>query len=1121
MQKTSTFCFKRFCWILLCLIWTGFAGADVKAADLDIPQLELGKTYEYSAFQKVYAQYTAEKDGVLTLTNSSPYGTFLSQFESRYVSVAESVTLQTASNGVLTVNVEAGKTYYFYQFMMDSGSFVAQMDQAGATTIELESTSPEQGEALSILSDEGLSLTFSLNVKFDKVTLSCASASSEVEYNITSGKYVSISTTNTLSTWIENGTVQAGDEITITLENVRSADDESIKYGTNGTLTLTYKAPGKAVNLTNVEGASLDNVSEILSYYDVNNPAGKITLTFDGNLQNTPDDAPTCNLTFGDLETTSFYSEDLPVTINGNQLTIDLTGKIRRYEDMIPGIDLSTLDSQNIVIKLSNVKSEDGEFVKATQPGAIGSFSFSFNLKEINYSIASQFTPEGGILGNNTPMEIWIQNGKDIQFDGIKFEYTENNEVKSVVVKDFEKTADELNESDITISFTSPEINADKTSTITVSLDNLVVPDGIDHSKDITATYIKEFCILTSSIEDNAEMESVAKGTILTLTTNLDKEIGYFEYSVKDVTSNEIVKSRDIMEKTEEGWTAEFYTKLTLQEGHVYEVSFNAYASENDKNYGKDALGTAILTWKGTTPAFAFSKIKLLSISPEPDENGAEQITEAQDFPITLTFSGGVNLEAAIMEGYGMTSPLASCTSNEDKTVWTLVIGADYLYSAGETLSITANATDAATGQRVKGNMGIEDQSYWIFSYVCTVNVPEITIAPAEGGDVSKFTIGCENGISPSYSGSPITITKAGDESAEPAYTITSSNISLVIPEGSPLDYVPTEATFTLDNIEDGTYTINVPRGFFILGVDMVTYNNKTTQYTFTVKNGKGPRQEMIPVSTTPSTADVIYSLNTIKLNLSEAATVKEGAKASLVGRFGMPHEGAISVDPADESGKTLLITLDQEITDPGFYMLSIPAGSFGDADFVASETPCGNSNPALSYSFTISEVLEPIAVTPADGSQVDALSTFKFENVNGFDYMGQILLKNQEGETVSTITGEMMVPVMDENNPWGDPLYFTATLETAITEAGDYTLEIPEGFFYVGSNYDNAEAMTLTYHVTGKGTGVNDVIAEQNKKVTVYTLNGELIAKDSEPTILKTLQKGIYIVNGKKQIIK
>ena len=109
MQKSSTFLStKSLIMTLLCWLMVGLSAGQLRAADLDIPQLEVGKTYAYSAYQKVYAAYQATSSGLLTLRNSSPYGTFLNRYGERYKEM-QSETLQMPKDGVLEVEVEADR----------------------------------------------------------------------------------------------------------------------------------------------------------------------------------------------------------------------------------------------------------------------------------------------------------------------------------------------------------------------------------------------------------------------------------------------------------------------------------------------------------------------------------------------------------------------------------------------------------------------------------------------------------------------------------------------------------------------------------------------------------------------------------------------------------------------------------------------------------------------------------------------------------------------------------------------------------------------------------------------------------------------------------------------------
>lgn len=63
----------------------------------------------------------------------------------------------------------------------------------------------------------------------------------------------------------------------------------------------------------------------------------------------------------------------------------------------------------------------------------------------------------------------------------------------------------------------------------------------------------------------------------------------------------------------------------------------------------------------------------------------------------------------------------------------------------------------------------------------------------------------------------------------------------------------------------------------------------------------------------------------------------------------------------------------------------------------------------------------------------------------------------------------------------------------------------------------DGSHAITLTVNYDYSGTGIADLKAESTKK-GVYTILGERVREDNS---IEGLRPGLYIINGKKQIIK
>lgn len=87
----------------------------------------------------------------------------------------------------------------------------------------------------------------------------------------------------------------------------------------------------------------------------------------------------------------------------------------------------------------------------------------------------------------------------------------------------------------------------------------------------------------------------------------------------------------------------------------------------------------------------------------------------------------------------------------------------------------------------------------------------------------------------------------------------------------------------------------------------------------------------------------------------------------------------------------------------------------------------------------------------------------------------------------------------------------------------GTYFLEIPTGYFTDG-NGKIIEGMTLKYTVkndSGLIAGIEDVVTEGTGHWLVYNIAGTKVLETTEATSLTTLKPGIYIVNGKKVVIK
>ena len=98
-------------------------------------------------------------------------------------------------------------------------------------------------------------------------------------------------------------------------------------------------------------------------------------------------------------------------------------------------------------------------------------------------------------------------------------------------------------------------------------------------------------------------------------------------------------------------------------------------------------------------------------------------------------------------------------------------------------------------------------------------------------------------------------------------------------------------------------------------------------------------------------------------------------------------------------------------------------------------------------------------------------------------------------------------------------------TLAEETTAFGEYTLTIPAQMIQQTAGEEDEAAIdynpALKYTFTLiDGEGIGEVLAD-TETADVYTISGILVKKDATQEDLKNLKKGIYIISGKKVIIK
>ena len=156
--------------------------------------------------------------------------------------------------------------------------------------------------------------------------------------------------------------------------------------------------------------------------------------------------------------------------------------------------------------------------------------------------------------------------------------------------------------------------------------------------------------------------------------------------------------------------------------------------------------------------------------------------------------------------------------------------------------------------------------------------------------------------------------------------------------------------------------------------------------------------------------------------------------------------------------------------------------------------------------------------VSPANGSTVEELShfvfTFSYYAMASDDESLQPRLYAEGKEWTYALEKTIV------NSDGSNIGMMQAALKTTepLKGNGTYILEIPTGY-YTDANDRAIEGITLKYTVkndSGEIASIEDIIANDGNGVTIFTVDGVKI-----PEGKKGLEKGIYIVNGKKIFIK
>lgn len=986
-----------------------------------------GDTYTVEQYKGFYGVFTAPEDGIFTI-----YGTNYALYtDATFGTIDEAMQPQWNGNynddRGYSFECTAGNTYYIGNNFVADAVGIRISFGSGALAIEVKGIDPENGSMF----DAGtglVGLTFNQSVTIASATMKAGSAEAESVTLNAHGAYVSVDVKSQLNARYEDGSLKEGDDITFTFNGVAPAADTEALYNGDGVLVVTYKAgpkPMRLVSCTNLPGGD-PAATKFLSYYLFDDPSGVITMTFSDPVNLTDGNKPIATLTYGNTEAEDpeeTYSESLNVnSLGDNTIMISLKGKLRRAKDMVT----SGTNYGTVTLRVANVRDMAGNYAYSEGSGTLGSFTYTFNFEEVSYTADTDWELDGKpatvIDADTKNVELWMrENGGKMTFEGAEFRYTSGGRDLTKTIARSELTVEYEGE-DMTISIPVPNISADANTTITVALTGVERPDGLTTDVEPTAMdyFTKEFTTtglvstafdITSAVwhegEEDVNMIDgnigvLTAGTTSTLTTNKDSEVGYATWELRDVTDpvNGYVRSGYVSGPIEEGgFTIDWYGE-SLEAGKDYTFTLKAWKSADDSYSGAEPnVGETSFTIHGAKEAYVYSDVTLDTDISEPFI-----MSSLDDNVLELSFSGPVTLTAVVNRGSGLSADCEVEAEDAEGRAWKITMPQLFIKdmpaidvnvfvkdTEGRAVNKTANGLGTI--------MGNEANTWFEIHFTADFLKPDFTVEPADGAEVESIetiTFGYEGGISLNWGATDAPITIYNRNTREAVATFTQDDVIEIEGESyfDPIVacYVKLDTPIT----DAGTYTVEVPAGFFILGDQMMANSSKATSVTYVIKGAEVPMEV------------------TIDLAAGNVTEIPE----TLVVTF----EGYDNVNNVDEP--TLV-----------------------DAD--------GNSYPVH------------------------------------FDW--------------GTDWNQLNV-VLDNG---------------AITAEGVYTLTIPAGAVELGDpDKLNTEDIVFVYTI-GNTTAIDGLVGANGGKVTVYAVNGTVLLRDADAASVRSLAKGLYIINGKKVVIR
>ena len=607
----------------------------------------------------------------------------------------------------------------------------------------------------------------------------------------------------------------------------------------------------------------------------------------------------------------------------------------------------------------------------------------------------------------------------------------------------------------------------------------------------------------------------------------------------------------------------------TFYDDRTYALTIQIYNSQLDWEEGGAPIGSATITYNGSTPAIQYSTVKLIDIYPNPDLGNPE------DDHMMLNMAEGRNQAVLIFDGY-ITRVEAGVAAGQGMGEMP-VDGVQYIYnsdsegnvkSTAVLLTIPSSTTiNALTNVRVWDSEGRalwdENPAYGSFSTAANQYQFDFPVADGRVADASlnyssvdpstenvtsleKVTFGFSQQAQPCtdahekiglYNAEGEKVADVAIANAMGSSDTEASQIVLTFIEPGTLQITeevydnegnlvtPYSETGTPVQLENGTYELRIAQQAF-----KNSYFSEETpwtdglqghgvcnpEWTFTY-NLVTSIPEVSSINPTPYDGET-YNTELpaeVTVTFSEPVTINSASVS-----VGTESRYAISEENITIDGNNVTFVVPAEALTGVTYSLIISAVNAEGVAVTYGED--AEEGQAL-ITYQVNPAVMEATFDPASGSTVTSLHDILMtvdETLGLALNDGTVSVKDATGAEVATgyidyFSSEgVEIPKEILNQAY-------IVLNNAVTEAGTYTVEIPAGAVTSGDQSVELMPYTLTYTVDPT-VGVENVAAEAVESiVNVYNLDGALVATGKVNEVKKNLAKGVYVVNDRKFVVR